>query len=51
MDNSLATTDHITLQLRYVKEDVAVAGASNSKMQTSATGGVMPLADYLLVST
>jgi uncharacterized iron-regulated protein len=51
MDNSLATTDHITLQLRYAKEDVAVAGDSNSKMQTSTTGGVMPLADYLLVST
>lgn len=48
MSNSAAGADSLTLQLRYLKQGVAV-GSPESK-ESSNTGGVLALADYVVVS-
>jgi hypothetical protein len=43
--------DGITLQLRYSKDDVASLDPNDTVVQASpeSTGGVLPLADYILI--
>lgn len=42
--------DLLTLQLRYLKEDAELTTISD-RQSSEATGGVLPLADYILIST
>ena len=46
--SSSAYPDRITLQLRYLKDDVSPA--SVDRELPSSTGGVLPLANYIVVS-
>lgn len=41
-NNNLVRTDQITLQLRYLKDE--------APQESRVTGGVLPLADYLVVT-
>jgi hypothetical protein len=45
--------DRITLQLRFLKDDVAAVDDNNDQNAVSdgpsSTGGVLPLADYLVI--
>ena len=45
---SSAYPDRITLQLRYLKDDVPPS--SEDRELPSSTGGVLPLADYIVIS-
>jgi len=46
--SSSAYPDQITLQLRYLKDDVVPSSPDRSL--PSSTGGVLPLADYIVIS-
>ena len=47
--SSSSYPDQITLQLRYLKDDID-ATSSEMRRLPSSTGGVLPLADYLVIT-
>ena len=46
-----ANSDQMTLQLRYLKDDLDPSTSEEVRSLPSSTGGVLSLADYVVIST